>query len=263
MANNTQNEVDAIIQFIEETENDKSITNIIVAAVLAFFNQRLKSHDHAFTEQASALQALQAADIQTAETFQTLGDYLVSSYAKLDITGLHAVLESRILPLESMGSEFDDIDGGTFGYTPVPGDWYYDNKDSYQIWQKMSEGKTGYSAKSGVIYINKHTGRLYEWNGSTMVEMWNEYRDYVRKIGISNMNQTDVSQIPVGKTHFVTSGASNNKLVYRVTASKTVAWTPRTELIYVDLTTHILYRKFEIKVDVFWRSFFHWNTEKI
>lgn len=73
--------------------------------------------------------------------------------------------QSRIVLLDSMGLAFDGEP-----YTLQVGDVYYDNGF---ILVKTGGGATGYAPKAGVAYINKLTGKFYEWNGAAMSELQN------------------------------------------------------------------------------------------
>ena len=189
-----------------------------------------------------------ANDLQAAlnnyTTSQAIFEYIISHMASLDTNAsnleregapLAATLcwqQSPVVFLESMGSTLDDIDGGTFGYTPAVGDLYFDNQNGYQIWQKISStssGKTGYYAKTSVVYVNKHTLRMYQWSGSAMVEIGgtgiNKYRvlDY--------MTIPDLNSMAVGDVGF---NVSNKKITVKTGASQWFSFPPDPRAVYCD-----------------------------
>lgn len=163
---------------------------------------------------------------------------LLTGYAKLnsDKTALDWT-QSPIVFLDSMGEAFDTVNGAPYDYTPSVGDLYYYEHGGFQVfWKTDNSPATGYRATVGVVYVNKKTLRAYVWDGSSMSELG---ETYTSKIQISKMDQTDISNIPVGKVHFM---PASSKLVYRISNSKTFSWTPRTNLIYVDVSSNTMYR---------------------
>ena len=73
--------------------------------------------------------------------------------------------QSPVVLLSSMGEYYD----GDNSYTPQVGDVYYSGSlatDSYQLWEKEQVRSVGYAASAGVLYVNKRTGKMYEWTGS-------------------------------------------------------------------------------------------------
>lgn len=83
--------------------------------------------------------------------------------------GLLHWLQSPIVALVSMGEDLD----GDAGAVVQEGDLYYYNHSGYQIFVKGSGSLpgTGYKARQKVLYLNKYTGKLYEWTGSFMSEI--------------------------------------------------------------------------------------------
>lgn len=71
--------------------------------------------------------------------------------------------QSRLVLLDSMGLTYDGE-----AYTIQDGDVYY---DSGYIKVKSGGSAPGAVVKKGVLYINKITGKFYEWNGATFVEI--------------------------------------------------------------------------------------------
>jgi len=83
--------------------------------------------------------------------------------------GLLHWLQSPIVALVSMGEDLD----GDAGAVVQEGDLYYYNHSGYQIFVKGSGSLpgTGYKARQKVLYLNKYTGKLYEWTGADMSEI--------------------------------------------------------------------------------------------
>lgn len=160
----------------------------------------------------------------------SLSDWAEGVAEKESTTHLLKLIHSRIILLDSMGSTLDGLD-----YTPVAGDlvwrmgyvWKY-NGSEYE------DG--GIPPKPHAVYVNKHTGKMYMWNGRAMAEVGNHYDD---KIQISKMDETAIANIPAGKVHYV---PSQSKLVYRISRDEWHSWTPRTDLIYIDISSNALYR---------------------
>lgn len=153
----------------------------------------------------------------------------IEACATHDSDNLLDLLYSRIILLDSMGSELDGVN-----YTPSAGDLVW--RSNYVFRWDGSDWGNGIPPRKHVVYINKHTRKLYMHTGSAMVEIGNGYAD---KIQISKMDQSSVDNIPVGKLHFV---VGRNKLVYRISANEVCEWTPSTKLIYIDVSTNTIYR---------------------
>ena len=162
--------------------------------------------------------------------------------ADLDDNSVLKWQQSPIVFLESMGADFDDIDGGTFGFNPyddtVPvGTIYYYPHEGYQIFIKTSaSGYTGYQAKTNVCYVNKHTRRFYTWNGSDMVEFGKNKQS---KVIIDDMNNADLNDIAYNQ---VVYSPLRKKLIVRVGARNWWSWTPGTDQLYCDKTNNTTLR---------------------
>lgn len=139
--------------------------------------------------------------------------------------------QSPVVFLESMGSSLDDVDGGTFNYSPATGDLFYENLSGYQIWLKNSSGKTGSQAKQGVAYINKHTLRVYEWSGSAMVEIGSNGLNKYRVIDY--MTIADLNEMSIGDVGFNTS---SKKITVKTGSSKWFSFSPDPRAVYCDKT---------------------------
>lgn len=160
----------------------------------------------------------------------SLSDWAEGVAEKESTTHLLKLIHSRIILLDSMGSTLDGLD-----YTPVAGDLVW--RTGY-VWKyngsEYEDG--GLPPKPHVVYVNKHTGKMYMWNGRAMAEVGNHYDD---KIQISKMDETAIANIPAGKVHYI---PSQSKLVYRISRDEWHSWTPRTDLIYIDISSNALYR---------------------
>lgn len=149
------------------------------------------------------------------------------------VVSLLKMVYSPIVLLDSMGSSLDG-----FNYTPVAGDLVW--RTGYVwLWNGISwdQEQGGIPPKKHAVYINKHTGLLYIWNGNNMVDIGgNNYTDMIQ---ISKMDQTSEANIPVGKLHYIPSQA---KLFYRVSQNEIHSWVPNRKLIYIDISANIFYR---------------------
>ena len=104
--------------------------------------------------------------------------------------GLLHWLQSPIVALVSMGEDLD----GDAGAVVQEGDLYYYNHSGYQIFVKGSGSLpgTGYKARQKVLYLNKYTGKLYEWTGADMSEITLAgENDDNEGIGIVNIDDVD------------------------------------------------------------------------
>lgn len=147
--------------------------------------------------------------------------------------------QSPIVFLESMGADYDDIDGGTLAFNPSnaeDGAVYYYPHSGYQIFEKNGSSQTGYTAKTGVVYVNKHTKRFYEWDGTDMVEFGNNKRS---EVVIDKMDETDLNNIAFDQVAYL---PLTKKLAVRAGDRKWWSWTPSTRQLYCDKTNNTTLR---------------------
>lgn len=100
----------------------------------------------------------------------TLAQYIEDNLAKLGTGKILDWDEARVVFLDSMGATLDNVDGDLPAYTPQIGDVYYTPNNPPPINEKLSDGISAKPAKEYVVYINKRTLHLYQWDGSAMVE---------------------------------------------------------------------------------------------
>lgn len=144
MENLTQQQIEELIQFIDEAEEPATITNTIIAAVLAFLAVKI-----AGTATAQALLAEIAAR-QTADT-----------NLSTSITQLRQLIQSlgSVVYLDSMGEELDGtpvhIDPGMVIYDPdLSTIKKYTAPDDYET----------IGCNENVLYCNKVTNIFYRWS---------------------------------------------------------------------------------------------------
>lgn len=169
-------------------------------------------------------------------------EYYVTAEAMTEAMGQTAQLDedsvldwkqSPIVLLESMGADYDDIDGGTFGFNynsdSVPvGTRFYAPHSGYQIFVKTATGTIGHLAKEGVCYVNKHTRRFYTWDGTDMVEFGNNKHS---KVIIDDMNNSDLNDIAYNQ---VVYAPLTKKLIVKVGDRKWWSWSPSIDQLYCD-----------------------------
>ena len=130
----------------------------------------------------AALPSSAATDTEVASAIASaLEDYVESDALSEYLTGVAHLnsgkttlkwTQSPIVLLESMGSTYDNVDGGSYDYTPQTGDLYYSDLGGHNwIMEKLAQGSSGEAVRMGVLYINKHTGRMYTWNGTSFGEL--------------------------------------------------------------------------------------------
>jgi hypothetical protein len=171
--------------------------------------------------------------LDTYVTAEAMRDAMLGT-ADLDSNQVLDWKQSPIVFLESMGADYDDIDGGTLGFNPndsaVPvGVVYYSPHSGFQIFEKTGESTfLGYLAKTGVCYVNKNTRRFYMWNGSDMAEIGNNKS---MKVVIDDMNCSDLNDIAYEQVVYM---PLTKKLVVKVGTRKWWSWTPNTNQLYCD-----------------------------
>lgn len=171
--------------------------------------------------------------LDTYVTAEAMTDAMLGT-ADLDSNQVLDWKQSPIVFLESMGADYDDIDGGTLGFNPndsaVPvGVVYYSPHSGFQIFEKTGESTfLGYLAKTGVCYVNKNTRRFYMWNGSDMAEIGNNKS---MKVVIDDMNCSDLNDIAYEQVVYM---PLTKKLVVKVGTRKWWSWTPNTDQLYCD-----------------------------
>ena len=167
-----------------------------------------------------------------------VGDNVESDFPELDNNGLLSPNNSRVLPLESMGADYDNIDGGSFNYSPLEGDIFFRNNADKQIFVYTNGDTVGYSAKAGVLYINKHTLRMYSWNGTCMVELGNYYN---KRSLINDIDCTD-SEFSVFSVGQVGYSLDRKRFELKIGDDQWWYYLPDSTRIYCDASTNTLLR---------------------
>lgn len=167
-----------------------------------------------------------------------VGEDVESNFPELDNNGLLSPNNSRVLPLESMGADYDNIDGGSFNYSPLEGDIFFKKNSDNQIFVYANGDTIGYSAKVGVLYINKHTLRMYSWNGTCMVELGNYYN---KRSIINDIDCTDseFSAFSVGQVGY---SLDRRRFEIRIGDDQWWYYLPDSTRIYCDASTSTLWR---------------------
>ena len=122
----------------------------------------------------------------------------LAAYARLDESQTSLSWDqSPLVVLASMGAALDDVDGGTYGYSPRSGDLYYKEVSGYQIHEQQDSGSVGKPAHIGVLYVNAHTLRCYQWDGTAMVELGQNYssRRVITDMAVSNLNTMAMDEL--------------------------------------------------------------------
>lgn len=99
-----------------------------------------------------------------------VSNYTEEHYAQIKTNNVLDFNQSPIVMLVSMGENLD----GDNGAVVQEGNLYYLERSGFQIFVKGSSPNLpglGYHAKQGVLYLNKYTGKFYEWTGSSMSEI--------------------------------------------------------------------------------------------
>lgn len=181
---------------------------------------------------ASALNEALANYIPTDQLFEALP----GMFAAIDTRGRIVFNQARCVMLESMGSTYDDIDGGTFTPTKGIGCMWYTNKSI--MYRNLNNQVESHVCQPDVLYVNTHTGRLYKWSADTqeMVEMCDEngYRNY--RV-IDNMTGTNQNNMPVGATWYFISDLT---LRTRIDEDNWFITSPDPHTIYANRTDHNL-----------------------
>jgi hypothetical protein len=168
MANLTEQQIDEFIQFINDTEEPESVTNSIVAAVLAFIANKIKTMASS-EDIASVLNTIAAyfSDGKLKESVlpETLIDLLETFVTRESTTPLIKLDHSRFVLLDSMGSILDGQE-----YTPVTGDLVL--RSGHYIWRWNGTGwdNDGAPLREHVLYVNKLTGKTYRLENGSLVE---------------------------------------------------------------------------------------------
>lgn len=147
---------------------------------------------------------------------ESLGTYVdlatlrevLESYAQINSLGLTVWHQSRVVPLVSMGSDLDNVDGGDWAPTMSPGDIRY-NPSGNRLELTTSSGIEIWTCRPGVIYVNMHSMRLYAWSNAGMTELSD---DHTQRRVIADMHCTDLNEQEVGTVGYY---PSTKRLIYK------------------------------------------------
>lgn len=179
-----------------------------------------------------------------------------------DIDGLDTLVYGKhalVLPLASMGSAWDNVDGDMFTYVPKNGDYYYHQDPRNNVYEIVFHGGEDYiretprfAPNGRTLYLNLHTGRTYLWNetGKTFVET---------KLGSGGAGGAGVALASMGNaldSVLLPEGAGTQyepaegdayyeprtgKLVHVTSGGTTTESDPRIGQIYCNAKTRLLY----------------------
>ncbi len=168
MDNITQEQIDALIEFIDNTEEPASVTNVMAAAILAFLNLKvrqmvtvddLNNEATARENTDTLLQDLIDALNQTAVRYSDVGE-IVPELSGINILALN---QSPLVVFKSMGAAYDGV---SRNITIGDGEAKYVGSGTH--YQYNRQGTVGnYSILPNRVYFNSYTGRLYKWTGSS------------------------------------------------------------------------------------------------
>lgn len=170
MDNITQEQIDALIEFIDNTEEPASITNVMAAAILAFLNLRvrqmvtvddLNNEATARENTDTLLQGLIDALNQTAVRYSDVGEVI----AELSTgTGMLLPDQSPLVIFKSMGAAYDGVQRTV---TLNEGEASYPGSGNSYRYNKRGTVYSDMTVTSSRVYFNSYTGRLYKWTGSS------------------------------------------------------------------------------------------------
>lgn len=190
MDNITQEQIDALIEFIDNTEEPASITNVMAAAILAFLNLKVRqmvtvddlNNEATARENAdSLLLGLIDALNQTAVRYSDVGE-IVPELAQG--TSMLALNQSPLVLFKGMGEEYDGV---SRIITLSEGEAAYGGSGSYFMYN--SRGTVGdYPLTANKVYFNSYTGRLYKWTGTAFEAIGGGMDAAIYEIIKSNVN---------------------------------------------------------------------------
>lgn len=177
-----QAQIEALIQFIDETEDPESVTNVIVAAILSFLNEKVmnlestrattEDLDTESDERSAADSSLQQSINRLSERITTLVGSVANKTDKSSTTERLEYSQGCPVVLKSMGQA---IDG--FPVALGPDDLYFNPSDN-KIYRRRRPVANDVVAGSGqgypdqnLIYCNAATDLCYRWTGSEWKEM--------------------------------------------------------------------------------------------
>ncbi len=191
MDNITQEQIDALIEFIDNTEEPASITNVMAAAILAFLNLKvrqmvtvddLNNEATARENTDTLLQGLIDALNQTAVRYSDVGEVI----AELSTgTGMLLPDQSPLVIFKSMGAAYDGVQRTV---TLYEGEASYPGSGNNYRYNKRGTVYPDMTVTSNRVYFNSYTGRLYKWAGSSFEAIGGGMDGAIYDIIKSNVN---------------------------------------------------------------------------
>lgn len=191
MDNITQEQIDALIEFIDNTEEPASVTNVMAAAILAFLNLKvrqmvtvddLNNEATARENTDTLLQDLIDALNQTAVRYSDVGEVI----AELSTgTGMLLPDQSPLVIFKSMGAAYDGVQRTV---TLYEGEASYPGSGNNYKYNKRGTVYPDMTVTSNRVYFNSYTGRLYKWAGSSFEAIGGGMDGAIYDIIKSNVN---------------------------------------------------------------------------
>jgi glycerophosphoryl diester phosphodiesterase len=154
----------------------------------------------------------------------------LADYVHLDGANLPRWDQSRVVPLKSMGSDLDNIDGGDWALSTLAvGDIVY-NPNGKCLTFVSSDGNQTWSCRAGVIYVNLHSHHCYVWDATTQAMI--EITDSSRPTIIDYRNNPPFAQVAIGESYYFESGSAK-KIAIKTSSSGSYSFDPDPKKIYV------------------------------
>lgn len=191
MDNITQEQINAYIEFIDNTEEPASVTNVMAAAILAFLNLKvrqmvtvddLNNEATARENTDTLLQGLIDALNRTAVRYSDVGEVI----AELSTgTGMLLPDQSPLVIFKSMGAAYDGVQRTV---TLYEGEASYPGSGNNYRYNKRGTVYPDMTVTSNRVYFNSYTGRLYKWAGSSFEAIGGGMDGAIYDIIKSNVN---------------------------------------------------------------------------
>lgn len=198
MSNQTQQQIDTLIQFIHDAEDPATVTNNMVAQVLAYLADKVNTDvlSAEITSLQTTLNTLMSGDASDAiESFNEVINFLNEVTDDETLAGLLLQINNNIatkaaldsdtdrldysqaptIMLDSMGADLDNADNPSVQrqYRRGVGDTIFNPITGKIVYLKTQNENQDVSRNpdSRLIYGNKNTGFLYQWKGNAMLQI--------------------------------------------------------------------------------------------
>lgn len=165
------------------------------------------------------------------ETLKAVEEVLQRDYASLENNTVKWH-QRGVIFLKSMGSDLDNIDGGSYTPTTEVGDTWF-SPTSGGLVHKTQDGNEAWFVRPDAVYINSHTLRVYKWASGSMVELGSGKNPVM----IDYMVSKTLDSIAVGEVFWQ---SSNSKLVIKTGESSVRMFSPDPSVIYCARDTKSL-----------------------